>query len=268
MDELDLKTIGILAIAFLLSCIFLSPVWPLPVGVGAALILWSKFAPDDTSDTDGGYALMTRDSEISLPAQWDERLIGSALEQYKSNPPVLSHYVDGIISRFVVGQEQRTMEVRTQYLESFNKYAAIARESYKWNRYLRGGRAKIEEDTEDVKAEAALREQQAKRELLDLDTEIQRANKLLELKRIQKLAEDLDKPAPVPPPPPAPPRQPSASEVREQKRQSLKAQEFRVKEKIQITQADPTLTEEQRQRMLNMLDERLSEIHEEQVQLL
>ena len=96
---------------------------------------------------------MTRDSEIYLPTLWDERLIGSALEKYKENPPVLSRYVDGIISRFVVGQEQRTMETRTRYLESFNKYAAIARESYKWHRYMKGGRAKLEEDAEDTKAE-------------------------------------------------------------------------------------------------------------------
>ena len=123
-------------------------------------------------------------------------------------------------------------------------------------------------DAEDTKAEATLREQQAKLELLDLDTEIQRANKILELKKIQKQTEDLDRPAPTPTPPPVLPRQPSASEVREQKRQSLKARETRVREEIQITQSDPTLTEEQRQRKLNALEERLSEIHEEQVQLL
>ena len=268
MEKMDTTSYVLLAIAFLLSVFLFSPLWPLPTVAGVALILWSKFAPANESATDGGHTLMTRDTEIYLPTLWDERLIGSALEQYKENPPVLSRYVDGIISRFVVGQEQRTMETRTRYLESFNKYAAIARESYKWHRYMKGGRAKLEEDAEDTKAEATLREQQAKLELLDLDTEIQRANKILELKKIQKQTEDLDRPAPTPTPPPVLPRQPSASEVREQKRQSLKARETRVREEIQITQSDPTLTEEQRQRKLNALEERLSEIHEEQVQLL
>jgi hypothetical protein len=105
-------------------------------------------------------------------------------------------------------------------------------------------------------------------DLLDLDTDIERAKKLFELRRIQKQTEDLDKPAPLPLPAPEPPRQPSASEIREQNRQSLKLRERGVRAEIEITQSDPTLTEEQKQRKLNSLEERLSEIHEEQVQLL
>lgn len=269
MAKMNATSYVLLVIAFALSVFFLFSFWPLPTLVGAALVLWSKFAPSDTPDTNGGHALMARESEIFLPTLWDERLIGSSLERYRDNPPVLSRFIDGVISRFVVGQEQQTIETRTRYLESFNKYAAIARESYKWHRYMKGGRAKLEEDAEDTKAEAALREQQAKLDLLELETEIERARKLLELKRIQKEAEELDKPAPPPPPPPpAPPRQPTASEIREQKRQSLIGREKRVRDEIQITQSDPTLTEDQRQRKLNALEERLSEIHEEQVQLL
>lgn len=266
MDEINEK-VWVFGGLVLLVCGFLfSSYWPLPLCAGAALILWSKIAPSTTSSTDGDHTLMPREPEIQLPALWDERQIGATLEKYKDSPSVLGRYVDGILARFVVGQEQRTMETRTRYLETFNKYAEIARESYKWHRYMTGGRAKLEEDAEDTKAEAALREQQAKLELLDLDKEIQRAKKELELKKIQKEMEDLNKPAP--PPPPAPTRQPSASEVSEQKRQSLKAREKRVRDEIQITQCDPTLSEEQRQRMLNQLEERLSEIHEELVQLL
>jgi hypothetical protein len=268
MDEINPMAVVLLVVALLLCALFLSPLWPLPLCAGAALILWSKVAPSNTSSTDGGRTLMSREPEIQLPALWDERQIGSTLEKYKDSPTVLGRYIDGILARFVVGQEQRTMETRTRYLETFNKYAEIARESYKWHRYMTGGRAKLEEDAKDTKAEAALREEQAKLELLDLEAEIQRAKKELELKKLRKAIEDVDKPEPPPPPPPAVPRQPSASEVREQKRQSLKTREQRVRDEIQVTQSDPTLSEEQRQRKLNALEERLSEIHEEQVQLL
>jgi hypothetical protein len=268
MDEINPTAVVLLVVALLLCVFFLSPLWPLPLCAGAVLILWSKIAPSTTSSTDGGHTLMSRESEIQLPALWDERQIGAAPEKYKDSPSVLSKYVDSILTRFVVGQEQRTMETRTRYLETFNKYAEIARESYKWHRYMTGGRAKLEEDAKDTKAEAVLREEQAKLELLDLDADIQRARKELELKKLRKEIENVDKTTPPPPPAPAPPRQPSTSEVREQKRQSLNAREKRVRDEIQVTHSDPTLTEEQRQRKLNALEERLSEIHEEQMQLL
>ena len=268
MDEINPILLVIVAVV-LITCVFLfSSFWPLPMCVGGALMLWAKFAPSPTPKKNGGHALMAKEVEVYLPAQWDEHQIETSLERYKDDPPVLGRYVDGIVSRFVMGQAQQTIETRTRYLESFNKYAAIARESYKWHRYLRGGRAELEEDADDVKARTALREQQAKMDLLDLDTDIERAKKLFELRRIQKQTEDLDKPAPLPLPAPEPPRQPSASEIREQNRQSLKLRERGVRAEIEITQSDPTLTEEQKQRKLNSLEERLSEIHEEQVQLL
>jgi hypothetical protein len=242
-----------------------SQFWAVPLTAGTVLFAWSWIAPQkrrmlitDGSDEGG--------SGVLLPAIWNEKEVRLGFERYQKSPNMLSSYVGGIVSRFVIGQDTRTIETRIAFLEQFNKFAAVSRESYKWQRYMNGGRAKAEEDAEDAKAEVNLQRAQAELELLELDTDIKRQEKLLQIERLKREMADLNRPAP-PPPPPLPPR-PSAGEVREQKLLDLKERENRVIEEMRITRANPTLSEEQKQRKLNALEDTLAQIHEEQAQLL
>jgi len=210
---------------------------------------------------------------MQVPEIWDERQISLGMERYRGNVNLLGQYVDGVVSRFVMGQDMRTMEVRSRFLETFNKHAAIARESYKWHRYLQGGRAKLEEDLEDMRLEIQI--QQARHELsgtrgdpelIELRKRVQRVEAMLQIAHTEKAIADLNRPDPLPPS--APPPAPSASEVRQRQRVELDARVKHVREVIRITQADPTLDEEQKQRKLNSLDEKLAQLHEEQTSLL
>jgi hypothetical protein len=206
-----------------------------------------------------------------LPAIWNEKEVSLGFTRYQNSPNMLSSYVSGIVSRFVVGQDTRTVQSRIAFLEQFNKFAEVARESYKWQRYMNGGRAKLEEDAEDVKAESVFRQAQADLELGALDTDIKRHEKLLQIERLKRELDELNKPEPPPPPPPpplpSPPRQ-TAAEVREQQSRELDERENRVIEQMRITRANPTLSEEQKQRKLNGLEDTLAQIHEEQARLL
>jgi len=249
----------------------LSQFWALPLGAGAVLLAWSWFAPQKKGlmlahgNNDGG-------SGMILPAIWDEKEVSLGFTRYQDNPNMLGSYVSGIVSRFVVGQDTRTVQTRTAFLEQFNKFAEVARESYKWQRYMNGGRAKFEEDAEDVKAEGVFRQARADLEMGALDTDIKRHEKLLQIERLKRELEELNKPAPPSPPPPppplpSPPRQ-TAAEIREQQSRELDERENRVIEQMRITRANPTLSGEQKQRKLNALEDTLAQIHEEQARLL
>jgi len=137
---------------------------------------------------------------------------------------------------------------------------------------MNGGRAKLEEDAEDAKAEGVFRQAQADLELGALDTDIKRHEKLLQIERLKREIDELNKPAPPPPPPPPvplpPPPAPTASQIREEMLRDLKERENRVIEEMRITRADPTLSEEQKRRKLNAFEDTLAQIHEEQARLL
>lgn len=248
--------------------------WPF-VAVGAVLFLASFLLPKATG-TNNHYLMQQKGIGMALPEIWDERQISLDIEKYRENPGVLGAYFDGIITRFVTGQKIQTAEARTKFLQSFNKYAEVARESYKWKRYMEGGRATLEEDLEDIraqvkleKAKAELKEVGGDEELLKLQREAKHLEIQLEIARKKKELENVNKPDPPPPPPPLPPPPaPSASELRAKEKAELDESEKKVREQIRIVTADPTLSEEQRRRKLNALEERLAEIHEKQVSLL
>ena len=205
---------------------------------------------------------------VEMPQSWDEQEIELGLERYKQSPNLLSTYVDGICSRFIMGQNMQTMQVRTKFMETFNKYAEVARESYKWQRTLKV-RAKIEEDIIDLelqlkhnRSKAGLDGLKDEATLRALEAERQQLEKRLQIEQIKQMA-DLSRPDPPPPPPP-----PSEKELREQLRRELDEREQAVLRAMKETRANTSLSKEQKQRKLNILEDELAEIHEQQARLL
>ncbi len=238
---------------------------------GGLLFVASFFLPKAKSK--GGGLTVQKGKDMSLPEIWDEGQISLDIQKHRENPGMLSTYFDGIITRFVMGQNVQTVEARTKFLQSFNKYAEVARESYKWKRSMEGGRATLEEDLEDIRAKVKLEKAKAEldevggdHELVELQKEARRLEVMVEIARKKRALEDINKPDPLPPPPPTP--APSAAELRAQEKAELDASETQVREQIRIVSVDPTLSEEQRRRKSNALEERLAEIHENQVRLL
>lgn len=55
---------------------------------------------------------------VTVPSSWDERAITSQLHLYSKEPTLLSHYVFAIKERFIVGQNERTIQKRAQFLRA------------------------------------------------------------------------------------------------------------------------------------------------------
>ncbi len=260
---------GALVVLVILGFVF-PDLWPLVVIVGAVLIIVAVVAKPKSTELLP--SARSGKSSMQLPEIWDERQITLGMDRYRGDKGLLGRYVDGIVNRFIMGQDMRTMGMRTQFLEGFNKYAAVARESYKWQRYLQGGRAALEEDLEDLRAEIRVQEArnelrglQADPELFNLQRRMQRVETLLQIAHTEKAIADVNRPIPLPPPTPS---APSSAEIRKQKCVELEAREKNVREAIRLTEADPTLDEDLKQRRLNGLGEKLAQLHEEMTNLL
>jgi len=246
--------------------ISLSP-WPF-IGLGAVLLLISFLLPKSTASGEVGMANQ-KGIGMDLPQRWDENAITLGIERYRGDRNLLRRYVDGILGRFIDGQDKTTIEKRTAFLESFNRYAEVRRENFKWQRVFEK-RAKLEEDLADAQAEIAL--QRAKNDLagISVDPELvalqKRADRLeveIQIAEREKTIADLKKTEPPPPPP-----GPSAAERRASQKEDLQRREKQVREEIEHTKKDPDLDEELRQRKLNALYEKLTEIHDALIALL
>jgi hypothetical protein len=244
----------------------------IPLVALASLLFLTSFFLRKSRSARGGHALQ-KGTVMRLPQIWDERQISLDIQKHRNNPGVLGTYFDGIITRFVTGQNAQTVEVRTKFLQSFNKYAEVARESYKWKRAIEGGRATLEEDLKDIRAKVELEKAKAEldevggdHELAELQKEEKRLEVMVQIARRKKELEEIAKPPPPPPLPPTP--GPTAAEQRAKEKSDLDLSEKQVREEMRLVSVDPTLSDEQRRRKQNALEERLSEIHEQQVRLL
>jgi hypothetical protein len=252
-----LSALVILAIGFIVAVAFFSKYW-LPIGlVGVSLIVISRIGAPSSNRANGDLVMHPSDPEIFLPEKWNEQQIAQGFVRYQERPNLLTKYVGGIVSRFVMGQDMHTMEVRTKYLETYNSYAAIAREAYQWHRYMHGKRAMHEEDLKDLRAEGALKDEREDQELKSLERDAKRQEIKLKMEKLKRESEEANRPAPAPPPQPT---VPSTSEARAQKRRDLEEREAAVLEQIRITRINPTLDPDQRQQKLNALEDALNRI--------
>ena len=269
MKKIDRLLIFFGVLLLLVLGYFYAGLWWLPVILGSILVAASFVVSEKSSElvrvgnSNGG-------TEMILPAVWNEQEIGAGLELYRNNASLLGTYIEGIRSRFLAGQNMQTMESRAKYLETFNRYAEIARESYRWNRYIKGGRAAMEEDHADLEVKIKLQTAknqleglQADPELVELKNRAARLDAELEVARREKELADLRRPDPPPPPPP-----PTAYELQQLRKSELEFRLRDIKERIRKTEQDSTQNEELKQRELNFLEERLSDVQEELASLL
>ena len=66
--------------------------------------------------------------EITVPSSWDERAITNQVHLYSKEPAILSHYVLAIKERFIIGQNDRTIQKRTMFLKSVFEQANIIKD--------------------------------------------------------------------------------------------------------------------------------------------
>ena len=96
------------------------PIFLIPVGVAmmAAAMSRKKKRSKETG--------LMKTPEIILPSTWDEGEITRGLERHRGDEGLLGAYIDGIISRFVLGQNTRTIAVRMAFLKTLKWTARLA----------------------------------------------------------------------------------------------------------------------------------------------
>ncbi len=192
-----------------------------------------------------------------LPAHWDERTITHALERYRHQPTVLSHYVEGLRGRFLDGQEIKTLQRRTEFLTAKIAALQVGKEYVLIIRELE--RQRTIEDTKDVTAQTALeearREQQGRAHLHTLEVKLRASELELQIAENERKKQDLLTP-PVPPVA-APPK-----DAKAEKRAYWEEELTRLRQDKERMLAD-TPDEEQRVRVENMYEDKIHEALEQ-----
>jgi hypothetical protein len=206
-------------------------------------------------------------SEMLAPKHWDELAITRDFEKFRndSNPfkGALNYYVQQLITRFVEGQDGKTALSRAQFLERQNHLLKIGMENIQLKREVL--RANKKEDNNDLKLSIDAEVLKAEASLQTLRHDLERESILTEIERKKHERSNIGK---EPPPPPPAPKQPSATEQREQGRRRLRSRINEIREEIRITEANPNTGEEQKQRFINILEDRIAGLEEEYAKLL
>lgn len=126
--------------------------------------------------------------ELIIPDRWDERQIERVLETNRDQPNILTYYIDSIKERFITGQDIKTIQRRTAFLEASIKALTAQKEGQRLVRELH--RLQSEEDIKDLevdwKKEDMLTTRGGYTEIARLDQEIEKKKRLVELAKLDR----------------------------------------------------------------------------------
>ena len=126
--------------------------------------------------------------ELIIPEKWDERQIQQTLDSNQDQPNILTYYVHSIKERFITGQDIKTVQRRTAFLEAAIKRMQVQKEGQRLLRELR--RLETEEDIKDLevdwKKEDMLSTRGSYTDLAQLDQEIEKRKRLVELAKLDR----------------------------------------------------------------------------------
>jgi hypothetical protein len=165
-----------------------------------------------------------------LPADWNDDLITQQIHSLHQRPPVLSHFIHSVIGRFIIGQNDKTAQKRTELILSAvrqlkaTKGLQIAIDDLQIHQLEREIRF-IEKEMEKASAIDRLKKQKElealrrRKEQLELEVEIARLEKE---KRDYEERSQSEKVQP----------KPSREELRERKKAEIKRKEKEMAEAI------------------------------------
>jgi hypothetical protein len=241
--------------------------WPF-ILLGVLLLLLSFLPPRD-SYSGQGVVVYQKGSGMEgtdVITKWDESKIKTAVHStlVSQGSGAVRTLLSGILSRFVDNQNAQTFKERTafintqiEYVETWTKLQVVGREA---------ARTERKEDLKDDEIQVKEKGLGHNLELIDLQHELEMEKLREQLAETRHRRSSIGKEPPAPPPPPPPP--PSAREVREMRKVDLRARETEIRQEMLRTEADTYLTDEQRQRKMNALEDQLALVHEELAGLL
>lgn len=193
--------------------------------------------------------------EVVIPSAWDELSITSQLHLYSKEPALLSHYVFAVKERFIIGQNDRTIRRRTEFLKSVLQQATVFKElqgvSYEMSRM----KFQHEIDTLDLDLQKmdllARRDNHGK--ITGLKQQDEELDVQLRIEQKRRQMEELTRQA-------APaPKSPSKDETRAQRKAEIERDIERLKTD-KVLAVGRAKSADDRQRQENMYDDRIAEL--------
>jgi len=229
--------------------------WPYPVAAGAVLFGLGVLKRRK-------YSIYEGETTMTIPQRWDEATITRDIQKYGPDKGLVTHYIQQLVSRFVDGVDGKTAISRKAFIEKQNELLKVGLENVRLRRQVL--RANQEEDNADEKVRREGETLASESSLHQLKTDLERETILTEIERKRHERSNIGK---EPTPPPVQKKE-SAGEIRERERTRIKSRMREIREEIRLTEANPNLGEEEKQRFINMLEDRLAALEAEYAKLL
>jgi Skp family chaperone for outer membrane proteins len=198
--------------------------------------------------------------------KWDEKEIAMELNHLQTKPRLLVHYVESVKQRFIEKQDVKTAAVRIAFIEKqvsmlrlANEYLDLQNElSLKRKRFVNEG---LRIDKENQTIRLGFDDEKAEREIKTLENERRRIETQLELAKLKRDLEAINNP-------PQPTREPTKAERDAQKLKEIDQKISNVIARIAEIETSSVLSEDDKQRQLNQLRNKLFDLEEERNDLL
>jgi hypothetical protein len=196
----------------------------------------------------------TGDSVI-LPLGWDERAITDQMHLYSKQPALLSHYLFAIKERFIVGQNERTMRVRTEFLKTIFEQAGIVKnlQGISHDMARMNAQHQIEMMELDLKRVELMERRARQSSVTKLTQDDEELDIRLRMAQKRQQMEDLTRQAPQ-------------SQTKSKDRAERKAEIERDIERLKtekVLAVGRAASEAERRRIENMYDHRIQQLHDD-----
>jgi Ca2+/Na+ antiporter len=228
------------------------------------MFVYSSFA--EAAQRKKQMSLEISSTKNNMLQNWNENEISRELIKLQGKPSMLVHYVESIRQRFVERQDVKTSAVRIAFLEKQvnllrlgNEYEALKNELALRRRGFENEVLKINLENQNLRMGFA--DEAAEREIRELENERRRIEQELEVAKLRKELDAINNP-------PVPTQALSKAEKDAQTMKELEEKIARVTEKIEKIEKYSVLSEDERQRQVNQLRNRLFDLEERQNDLL
>jgi hypothetical protein len=250
-------------IGFAICYAAFSKYWWIFFIAGCGLTVWSFFLPELRTTISSQTLLEEQFSmdgnQFLIPQSWDTHAIGLQVHKIKGDSTLVKTFVDSIVDRYVLGQDNKTAKVRIEFLKTKLEELTLSKEL----------QASLDElQFRHVSNEITTLELENKKSSLQMEAE--EAKEIAELKRQRdalkiklEIAEMKKKMVELETPPEAKPKVRSPEEARKEKQEQLDRHIKECEKHIQELKTDTSLSEESRRKRENILSKKLDGLYSE-----
>jgi len=226
---------------------------------GAIYLLF--FSEQDSNDNQSSTLPVTPVN--NMLQKWNEQEISMDLIRLQDKPQIFRHYIDSIKQRFIDNQNTRTAQSRISFLEKQVKILNLASQYSDIQNELSLKNKKYENELLRINLEnqtltLGFKDAATEKEIQKLENDRRKIEKQIELAEAKRKLEALNNP------PPPSPREPTKAEVRAQQLKEIKERIESVTKQIEKIEKFSVSSDEEKQRQLNQLRNKLFDLQEQQ----